>query len=454
MSDLQKQDAPTNAELRSVEKEKKGTPEGHLAPVAAFPARRGVAPLAVRAAKSSVDYWKERVRPRTLKDGRQTAELYVRMKESGRDAWVCLDSANRAEAARKARDLWQLVQVKGMVAALAEFHPKAAPRPDRSATVGEFIKAAKTLTTVRASSLHEYEKSLRRLVAGVLGMKPTPAIYVAGSEASVAWRSRIEGASLDVLAGPRVEAWRKQYIDAAPDERARISRRNTASAVIRNARALFTPSVVAGVSGRLRLPDPLPMSGLKAGTSTRRFKTSVDARRLYAEANRELAGDTLTAFLLCITAGLRRIEADLLPWENVDLTARTVEIRPTRFFVPKTEESRRTIPLPADVVSHLEARRLANDSAEFVLFGLDPSKPRALKTYRAQCWESLATWLRSKGFASQNPIHELRKLSGSLVNAKAGLEAARKHLGHRSIATTSASYVAGSAALVDLSGSN
>ena len=59
--------------------------------------------------------------------------------------------------------------------------------------------------------------------------------------------------------------------------------------------------------------------------------------------------------------------------------------------------------------------------------------------------------LRIQGFTSPNPIHELRKLSGSYVNEAGGLEAARRHLGHKNVATTSASYVQARTVMGDLS---
>jgi hypothetical protein len=434
---------------KSLENEKKGTQRGHTLPVSPFPAAYQGTQKTVRAAKSSVDFWKAKVRPREIR-GTVTPELYVRLKESGRDTWVNLNTSNRITAAAKARNLWLSAQSKGLVAAVAEFRPKSAPRAARSATVGELLTDAKAISTVRASSFAQYELSLRRLVAGVLRLKHTPAVSGAKSPANLAWRAKVEGASLDILAAAKVEAWRKAYIQSTTDEKARISRRNTASAVIRNARALFTPALVRLLGANLRLPDPLPLAGLTVSNSTRRFKTTVDPRELYASALVDLKGDELTAFLLCITAGLRKGEADLLPWAHVDLGASLVTVAPTSWFLPKTEESQRSTPIPPDVVKHLRAARAEAPAAEFVLTGLDPAKRRDAKTYRCKCWKALAAWLRAKNFASPNPIHELRKLSGSLVNLTAGLEAARRHLGHRNISTTANSYVTGSAALVNL----
>lgn len=443
---------------KTVENEKKGTPRGHLAPVSPDvipfppPLKDEETPdkrdKTTRAAKSSVDYWKERVRPRTLKDGTQTPELYLRMKEGGRDAWFPLNTANRATAASKARDLWQKVKVQGLDAVLAELRPDT--RPARSASIGELLTEARTVATCRASSLHQYEVSMRRLVAGVLGMEASASVFYHKSAEAKEWRAKIENASLDVLTAERVEKWRKAYVDAAPDEVARISRKNTAAATIRNARALLAPEMIKAIGDKIRIPSPAPLAGLSIGGATRRFKTTVDPRQLYATATTELSGDVLTAFTLCLVAGLRKGEADMLPWDNVDLDAALVHVRPTKFFLPKTEESQRTTPIPADVVALLRARRAASPDAALVLAGLDPAKARAAKDYRCPCWQPLTAWLRAKGFASPNPVHELRKLSGSLVNSAAGLEAARRHLGHRNISTTAASYVTGSAAMIDL----
>ncbi len=423
---------------------------GHKASVSHFPAdliRQREKPE--RAAKSSVDYWKTKVGPRTVR-GTPTAELYVRLREEGRDAWVCLDTANRGAAATKARDLWLAVKSKGIDAALEEFHPKAAPRPERSATVGEVIAAAKLATKARASSFNQYEISMRRLVAGVLGMVPTKAVFAHGSDAALQWRAKIEKTSLDVLTDARVEQWRKTYLAAAPDEVARLRSKNTAAAIIRNARALLAPDMVKAFGDSLRIPTPAPLSGLSIGGSTRRFKSTTDPRQLYAAAVKELSGDTLAAFLLCLTAGLRRGEVDSLPWDHIDLDAGLVHVHATKWFLPKTEESQRSTPIQPAVVKLLRAHRRANPDTDMVLAGLDPSEARSVRQTRCKCWVSLRAWLRKKGFTTPNPVHELRKLSGSMVNATAGIEAARRHLGHRNTSTTSASYIVGSAAMVDL----
>jgi integrase len=448
--DLHKMKTNTSEAKNSVENKKSGTQTGHNSSMSHFPADLVKADDKVnRPAKSSIDYWKEAVTPRMIR-GTPTPELYVRFRESGRDVWVCLNTPNRSSAATKARDLWLNVKAKGIDVAIAEFNPKSAPRPARSATVGELIAEARALTSVRPATLLLYESSLRRLVAGVRGMTAAGSVFYHKSKEGAERRAKIDATSLDVLGAAEVEQWRRAYISAAPDEIARVSAKNTTSSIIRNARGFFSAEMLKLLAPKIRLPVPTPLVGVSAGSSMRRFKTNVNPRTLYAAALAELKGDTLTAFLLCLTAGLRKSEADFLEWDNVDLASGFINITTTRYFVPKTSESERTTPIPPDVVAHLTRLRAKNTKAELILNGLNPAAPRHPKAYRCPCWSPLAVWLRTKGFVSQNPIHELRKLSGSLVNAVAGLEAARRHLGHRNITTTAASYVTGSAALVNL----
>ena len=440
--------AKTYESNNGVRKQKKGTLRGHLAPVSLFPGAEEEGGKTTRAAKSSVEYWKARVRPRTLKDGTQTPEWYLRLKQAGRDAWINLYTANRAEAAAKARDYWQSVQVKGLEAVLAERRPSA--RPAQVCTVGDYIAAARIVSTTRSRTFGQYEAALRRVVAGVAKIKGTSARFAAGSSDNKAWRAKIDGTRLDSLTPSAVKAWQKVQIDAAPDEAARAARSHSVASHVRNARALFSVDLLAELRKSLTLPAELPFAGVPVASTTRRFESKVDPRALYTAARESLSADTYTAFLLLLIAGLRRGEADLLPWANVDLKAGTVRIETTKWFTPKSRESTRAVPLPADVVKFLAKRRSTTPDAEFVLEGMEPRAAGRGYQYRAEAWEPLTAWLRTNGVKTLTPLHSLRKMSGSLVYAKAGIEAARRHLGHRDISTTAASYLQSGVATIDL----
>jgi integrase len=80
--------------------------------------------------------------------------------------------------------------------------------------------------------------------------------------------------------------------------------------------------------------------------------------------------------------------------------------------------------------------------SEFVLNGSEPNPSATYDYYRCDClWRDLNAWLRNKGVRHTKAIHALRKESGSLIASAFGIEAARQHLGHRDIRTTTAHYV-------------
>lgn len=429
-----------------------GHKAGHTGEPIQFPAPAKREKSAARAGRDSVAYWKTRVKSRIVR-GSPTPELYCRLFEGGREAWLCLNTSNRSLAAERARDHYLRMKGIGLPAMLAELRPDK--RPERPGTVGEFIAAARKLCKVRARTLAQYETSLRRIVAGVCKLDGDASRFDYKTGGADAWREKIEAVRLDKLTPAGVEAWRISWAAEAEGEKDRTARQHSAATYIRNAKSLFAPDLLAVVRERVRLPDLLPFTGLSAPAASRRFVQTVDPRKLYAAAWRDLADtpDTLTAFLLLITAGLRRAEADLLPWSHLDLAATPprVHVAATAYFLPKTEESAREIPLPADVAQFLRARRIDRAGAEFVLEGGEPRTGRRTNNYRAHAWAPLTKWLRAGGLATPTPLHEVRKLSGSLINAAAGLEAARRFLGHADVSTTSNSYVAAAHALVDLS---
>lgn len=452
--------AKTYEAEKHVENAKKGTQRGHKPTVSPFlipfpstsndTETRDERGKTSRAGKDSVAHWKSRVRPRVIR-GTPTPELYARFKEAGHDAWVCLDTCNVAIAAARARDLYLRMKAIGLPALLTEQRPDV--RPARVCTVADYLEAAKALSTVRATTLAEYEASFRRVIAGVRGIVAKSDKHAARAE----WHAKIEAVRLDQVTPAEVRSWHKGELDAAlrkGGEVAKDRRAHTLASHLRDARALFAEAIVAEVGKTLTLPSPLPFEGITAAATTRRFVCDLDPRALYAAAD-DLDPDTRTAFDLLLCAGLRRGEADALPWAHVNLKAGTVTVDLTPTFKPKSKESFRTVPLPADVVARLKARRVAAPDADLVLESA-PTKParkanaRAVYDYRAKAWGTLTAWLKTQGMRDLTPLHALRKLSGSFIYAVAGLEAARQHLGHRDVSTTARSYLAARAVTVDL----
>ena len=405
-----------------------------------------------RPAKTHQDYWKPRVvrRPFINRDGKRSIppEFSVRMRHLRRDVWFNLETANASTAAVKARDIYVSLVAAGWDATFAKYKPKPILRAD-VCTVGEFLADVKEHSHLKPMTVRRYAVKLRKMVAdlgkvdaGAKGRaKRAKYDYVNGGRK--AWLAKVDGLSLDVLTPESVNAWRNRYVaKAGTDPIERKSAERSAASYLRCARSLFTPDVTAVL--KVKLPGN-PFAGVKLkDPGPQRYHSEVNAEWLLACAGRELRQkepQLYLALFLCLWAGLRRKEADLLTWEQIDFKQGRIHVRRTAHFEPKTEESQRMIDMAREALDVLRSFKKSSAS-EFVLDGAQPNPAATYDYYRCDCiWRALNSWLRGKGVRQQKAIHALRKESGSLIASTFGIEAARQHLGHRDIRTTSSHYV-------------
>lgn len=405
-----------------------------------------------RRAKTHQDFWKDRLVHRSYRDrdGRiaQMPEWQVRLAHLGRREWFNLDTANQVAAAVKARDIYLSLISAGWEATLAKFKPGIAPKAEYC-TLGEFLVDVGKRSHLRPITIRRYAVTLRKIVAdlgkvetGLRGKaKRAKYDYVNGGHA--AWQAKVDGQSLSLLTPESLSAWRNAFVaKAGTDPVERKSAERSAASFLRCSRALFSPDVLAML--KVALPAN-PFAGVKIkDPGPQRYHSDVKLEWILACAERELRKDhpqQYLALVLCLWGGLRRKEADTLTWAQIDFSEGQIRIQRTPHFEPKTEESRRTIDLAPKVLDILRTIKEGNNS-EFVLDG-GPANPAATYSYyRADCtWRELHAWLKGKGVTQRKAIHALRKESGSLVATAFGIEAARQHLGHRDISTTSAHYV-------------
>ncbi|MFN2488616.1 MAG: tyrosine-type recombinase/integrase [Actinomycetota bacterium] len=179
--------------------------------------------------------------------------------------------------------------------------------------------------------------------------------------------------------------------------------------------------------------------------------TPDEARRLLDAA----VGDRLEAlYAVCVALGLRRGEALGLCWSDVNLDTRTLRVRQalvrvggrTMFTTPKSERSRRTLPLPQTCVDALRAHkrsqlveRLAAGSVwrdHDLVFSASigtPLDPRTLaRHYQRLC---------ERAGVGHRRFHDLRHSAASLLLAQ-GVSArvVMETLGHSQISLTMNTY--------------
>jgi integrase len=399
-----------------------------------------------------VDYWKERLYRKTFtRDGErhEVPEWSVRLQHLGRREAFALGSANASAAAVKAKEIATFLEANDWGAALAKFKPSPIAKANVS-TVGEFLADVRTHSHLKPMTVRRYAVKLRKMVADLakveVGVKKKAKRakydYVNGGHKE--WLAKVDQQSLSILTPDSVNAWRNDYVaKTGSDNVARKSAERSAASYIRCSRALFTPDVTTLL--KVKLPADNPFAGVKVkDPGPQRYRSDVNPVWLMSCAERELRQESpqqYIALVLCLWAGLRRKEADLLLWAQVDFKNCGLDICRTIHFEPKTEESVRRIDLPDDVLNVLRLFKKGSKS-EFVLDGAKPDPTATYDYYRCDCtWRKLNDWLKGKGIRERKAIHSLRKESGSLIASELGIEEARQHLGHRHISTTSAHYV-------------
>ncbi len=173
-----------------------------------------------------------------------------------------------------------------------------------------------------------------------------------------------------------------------------------------------------------------------------RYKSAFDLEELISAAQKQLSEEQFKIFLLAMMAGLRRNEIDKLEWDAFDWSNRTISIRATKYFNPKSEDSMGDVEVDQELIELFRGYR-ARAKGNFVIES--PIVPRPHASYsHYRCnrqFECLAAWLRSHGITANRPLHTLRKEYGSQVCAKHGIWAASRALRHSDIAITSQHYL-------------
>jgi integrase len=358
-----------------------------------------------------------------------------------------LSTPNKFEAANKAREIYRSLVLRGWDTTLKEFKEKkqdaAAPARADDATIAEFLSELKALHASRAKTIDDYATSLRRIAASIAGI----ASGGRGGSADThkLWREKVDACKLSILTPQAVQKWRESFIvAAASDPVKQRSARVSANTFLREARSLFSPRYLEGLT--LQLPTPLPFTGIKLERRAMpRYQSHFDVSELMRAASDELAADRpeeFKAFVLAVCAGLRRNEIDKLEWNKFNFSTSAINVTATEFFRTKSEDSARSVWIPSEMLEIFRGYR-ARATGRFVLeSSVKANTSKSYEHYRcAATFDGLIDWLRTRGIEGEKPLHTLRKEFGSLIAQRYGIYAAKEMLGHSNITTTAAHYI-------------
>ncbi len=396
-------------------------------------------------------YWEARLYKKRWRDnaGRfcESPHWYVRIHFGGRETRLCTGISNKTVAAGIVRDLYLESRRIGWEEALGMFRRGEGRKNDRSRklTVGDFLEAARSVSTARPETFNEYARCLRQVAGQINGVISGKEKFSRRDGRSKKVRERLNGIRLDSLTPEGVERWKRRYLGKAAGDPVKLARTRTSlNTIIRQCRALFCRHVLKHLD--LELPqttlDAFSEIDYERSPDTRyRGLGKTSPELLLIAAERELCDqkpELYTVFLLALLAGLRRREIDTLTWQQVDLINRQIRIEPNQYYQPKSERSCGNVPLE-EPLGELLRSLMARANGEFVVASY--VQPQPSKRYRCDpLFRELTAWLREKGVASTKPLHQLRKEHGSLINARHGIHAASVALRHSHITTTANYY--------------
>jgi len=380
----------------------------------------------------------------------------VRLQHLGKRKLVCLETPDKAEAARKAKHIYCTLVAnaqgmpddKGWDRVLKAYRPEMLVKKN-DVTVGDYLQAIREKNALKEQTLFEYSKKLRQIAAGVAKVSERAGARrncYRGPNAGK-WRELVDNVTLSVLTDDAVNAWIADYLSAtAVGTVARTRAQHTVDSLVRNARSLFTSDIVTSVSSICRL-KLIPFTKVKLqtkGLSSYRFKATLDPIKLLRDARaelREVAPELYKIFILALGGGLRRGEIDRLRTESLLSDRSQITVFDHDHFAAKSEYSKDSVDVEQMLIQELLALQKPGEA-----FVVPPKKiPEKSVQYRhywsAKHFKALCAWLRSKGINEDKPIHTLRKYFGCMMNDEHGIYVASKALRHSSVAVTASYYV-------------
>ena len=164
--------------------------------------------------------------------------------------------------------------------------------------------------------------------------------------------------------------------------------------------------------------------------------------KLVTNARNELRSEHPEAyklFLLCLCAGLRRAEADVCLWTQLNPEDNSIRIEANEFIEPK-HESGGTVYVDPSLTKELLSFKKEN-SESFVVNSTRGWKPVMYQRYRCEPhWRTLLDWLEANGISARKKVHELRKIFGDAIVKQDGIFAGSAQLRHSTIQMTASHY--------------
>lgn len=414
--------------------------------------------------KTHANYWKSRLEHRTYtRDGKtfEVAEWSVRIHFKGIRKSFDLETANKEEAAAKARDVYLSILAKGWSATVNELSPQPLPPVEvssHSATIGEFLAEVERTANLKPRTFRQYAQGLRQLTADIAGVKSDASRYDYRKGGLTAWRQQVDATPLSAITPAAIADWKIVRLQrAGSDPRRKLEVNRSFNSWLRNTKSLFSEAIICKPNFRIKVTKFKVPDGQRGEREVYWFET-VDFERpgsmkfqapvgityeaLLTKARRELRAASPEAyklFLLCLCAGLRRGEADVCLCTQLNGDDNSIRIEANKTIEPKHGSSGTVYVDPSLMKELLSFKEPGQDG--FVVDSPLQWKTTIYLRYRcAPHWGVLTEWLKSNGLNARKKVRELRKLFGDAIVKQNGIFAGSAQLRHATIQMTASHY--------------
>ena len=393
--------------------------------------------------KTDVRYWREAIfQPTYTRDGSRCSvgHYAVKLQYAGRRETIPLGTANRENAAQKAREIYLYLQSNGWEETLRKFKPKSRWSSNAATTVGEFCEQVQSVWSGKPKTLGDYIRAFRKVVSDIFKIDGGKSKFDYRSGGRESWLQKVDRIKLRDITPDKIQRWKVEFLSRAGSSPAiKRSASISVNSLLRQAKSLFAPGILKFV----KLDTSSPFQGVQfEPRKSMRYQSSFDLEELVRAAQKDLPQEQFKIFLLALMGGLRRNEVDKLEWKAFDWKRNVISIKATAYFSPKSEDSTGDVEVDPEVMELFRGYR-ATASGDFVIESRVSPRPAASYShYRCQReFEALNKWLQTHGVEGSQPLHMLRKEYGSQVCAKHGIYAASRALRHSDIAITSQHYL-------------
>jgi hypothetical protein len=222
---------------------------------------------------------------------------------------------------------------------LAELSPTIAHelRKGTGPTVGEFLTEVERTSNLKAKTFRRYAQYFRMIAAQIHGIESDASRYDYRNGGLTLWREQVDAVPLSEITPAAVADWKIGYLKrAANDPRRKLEVNRSFNAALRHCKSLFSAEIISKANFAARIPKFKVPDGQRGEREAYWFETvdfenagpmkfhspaGVTHEALVKKARQELRSDYPEAYkllLLCLCAGLRRAEADVCPWTQLN----------------------------------------------------------------------------------------------------------------------------------------